>query len=75
MKLLQKTSQHRRDFYGDYQCEGCLHVEKHLSGYDDRNFHDNVTPEMKCVKCGESTNSLGLEKEIVSTKYADHEVV
>ena len=75
MKLIEKKNQFRRDFTGVYECEGCGNKEEVGGCYDDRNFHDNVTPEMKCDKCGESTKSLGLESKKIATKYADWEVI
>lgn len=74
MKLIEITSQSRRDFYGKYECEGCGNIEKH-GGYDDRNFHDNVTPRWKCEKCGKSTIDLGIKPEFILTKYSAYEVV
>ena len=40
-------------------------------GYDDRNFHDNAVPKMKCEKCGMSSLDLGTEIKRVATKYPD----
>ena len=74
MKLIEKVNQNRRDFTGKYECEACGNLEEH-SGYDDRNFHDNVTPHWKCSKCGKSTLDLELKPEFVGTKYSDSEVV
>jgi transcription elongation factor Elf1 len=71
MKLLEITSQSRRDFWGTYQCEFCNHIEKSVSGYDDNYFHNNVTPTMKCKKCGESTISKGGDVQQVQTKYPE----
>ncbi len=71
MKLLRITDQSRRDFWGDYQCEFCNHVEKGVSGYDDHYFHSSVTPNMKCKSCGESTLSKGGEIQKVQTKYPE----
>ena len=68
MKIKQITSQSRRDFSAIYECEGCNH-EQTGSGYDDRNFHDNVVPAMKCEKCNKSRNELGIKGEEVQTKY------
>lgn len=75
MKLVEKVNQIRRDFTGVYECEGCGETETKRYCYDDTYFHTRVTPEMKCPKCGESTNSLNEEVQQVVTKYADHEVV
>jgi len=71
MKLLEITSQSRRDFRGTYECEFCEHVEKSVSGYDDHNFHANVTPNMKCKSCGESTLSKGGDVQQIRTRYPD----
>lgn len=51
MKIKEITSQSRRDFKAIYICEHC-DAEKTGDGYDDANFHQNVTPKMKCDKCG-----------------------
>jgi hypothetical protein len=75
VKIVKMVDQHRRDFRADMVCEGCGSEEKNVGGYDDRNFHDNVIPAMKCKKCGESRNSLGLVDEPTPTKYGDYEVV
>ena len=77
MKLIAILSQSRRDFKGKYKCEGCGNIEEDssMSSYDDRNFHDNVIPNMKCEKCGKSTIDLGIKPEFVQTKYKDFEVV
>jgi len=69
MKIKNITSQSRRDFYATYECEDCGHVTKEQSGYDDRNFHDNVIPSMKCVVCEKSRNDLNIVGEKTATKY------
>lgn len=69
MKIKRVLSQNRRDFWADFECEGCGHVENKVSGYDDRNFHDNVIPAMKCKSCGKSRNELGVDGEFTETKY------
>ena len=74
MKKKEITNQTRRDFNAIYECENCGHTQKGY-GYDDRNFHDNVIPEMKCKKCGKSRNDLGINGEFTQTKYEDWEVV
>ena len=71
MKLLEITSQTRRDFWGTYECEFCEHKEEEVPGYDDDYFHNNVTPKMKCKKCGESTISKGGDVQQVQTKYPE----
>jgi hypothetical protein len=67
MKIKEITSQIRRDFNAIYECENCGHTQKGY-GYDDRNFHNNVMPEMKCKECGKSRNDLGIEGKITQTK-------
>lgn len=52
MKLINRISQHRRDFRGTYECEHCGYSYEG-SGYDDANFHNNVIPNMTCKECGE----------------------
>lgn len=77
MKLVEKLSQHRRDFQGKYECEGCgfCETDKGKYSYDDDNYHDNVIPNMKCPNCLMSTNSMGLKNERKTTKYRADEVV
>ena len=53
MKIKEIVYQNRRDFTAIYECESCGHTLK-SGGYDDRNFHDNVIPKMRCLKCGET---------------------
>ena len=74
MKIIEMVDQHRRDFRAIFQCEGCGHKEK-VRGYDDRNFHDNVIPAMKCKSCGKSRNDLGITQEPTPTKYQPWEVI
>lgn len=71
MKIKKLISQHRRDFTALMECEFCQHQEMDNSGYDDRYYHDNVIPNMKCKKCGESTISKGGEVDKVQTKYSE----
>lgn len=70
MKIKTISNQHRRDFNATYKCEFCGHEEKGY-GYDDRNFHDNVIPNMKCEKCKKSTVSEGGNAEETPTKYPE----
>ena len=67
MKIKKINSQHRRDFRAVYVCEHCEH-EQDGSGYDDANFHNNVIPLMKCVKCDKS-GSDGYRP--LATKYPE----
>ena len=75
MKLIEIISQSRRDFSGVYKCEGCGDEEEHRGCYDDRNFHDNVTPYWKCKKCGKTTIDIQDKPDFIQTKYRDYEVV
>lgn len=72
MKIKKINSQHRRDFYADYECEHCGHIEKHKYGYDDANFHQNVIPKMKCSKCGKTA---GDDYRPLTTKYSSDAAV
>ena len=71
MKIKTIESQHRRDFHAIYECEYCGHEERR-GGYDDRNFHQNVIPGMKCKSCGKKADENYRPR---ATKYPDHEVV
>lgn len=73
MKVLDVYNQMRRDCWVDMECESCGEKETYKSGYDDRNFWDNVIPAWKCKKCGKSSNDLGTEKQIISTRYPEGE--
>lgn len=74
MRITEITSQNRRDFRANIECENCNATDK-INGYDDRNYHDNVIPNMKCKVCGKSRNDLGITAEITPTKYASWQVV
>lgn len=56
MRIKRFTYRNRRDFQAIFECEHCGH-EKEDWGYDDRNFHDNVIPDMECPKCGKKANA------------------
>jgi Zn ribbon nucleic-acid-binding protein len=71
MKIKEKISQYRRDFTALMECEFCGHTELNKTGYDDRYYHDNVIPNMKCIKCGESTISKGGTIDKTPTKYPE----
>lgn len=67
MQIKKITSQHRRDFQAIYVCEHC--GDEHQDyGYDDSNFHQNVIPQMKCEKCG---NTSPDDYRPLATKYPD----
>ena len=71
MKIKEITWQHRRDFSAIYECEFCGHSQEDNSGYDDRYYHDNVIPNMKCDKCGKSTKSENGVVDKTPTKYPE----
>lgn len=71
MKIKTIVSQHRRDFHAIYKCEHCGHESK-SSGYDDRNFHENVIPNMVCSGCN---LKAGEDYKPLAPKYSDHQQV
>jgi len=75
MRIKKITYQHRRDFSAIYKCEFCDHEQEDNSGYDDRYYHDEVIPNKKCEKCGESTKSRGGKIEHRETKYPEGAIV
>ena len=70
MKIQKITSQNRRDFHAIYECESCGYTENGY-GYDDRYFHSEVIPKMKCKKCGETAKNY----KPLATKYPHGHVV
>lgn len=53
-------------------------AEKNNSGYDDSNYYNNVVPDMKCCKCGGSSNSKQIHdavKTVVIPKYNENLVI
>lgn len=71
MKVIKRYNQHRRDLSIDMECERCEEKQINTDAYDDTNFWQNVVPNFKCPRCGESTNSLGKEIGSTTTKYPD----
>jgi len=74
MKIKKVLSQHRRDYTALMECEFCGHQQQD-SGYDDRNYHDNVIPNQKCKSCNKSTVSEGGTPDKTATRYSEHQVV
>jgi hypothetical protein len=71
MKIKEIKSQSRRDFTAVYGCEHCGAVTTGC-GYDDKNFHNNVIPNMKCADCGKiSTENY----RHLAPKYSEHDVI
>jgi len=71
MKIKKMLTRSRRDFTAEYECDHCGHVQTGY-GYDDRNFHENVIPNMECNECGKTA---GNDYMALGTKYKDNEVV
>jgi len=66
------NDQIRIDFWADYECEHCGHIEENRPGYDDSYFHRTVIPAMECPKCGKTAGDNYVPCE---TKYPDSAVV
>lgn len=77
MKITKTYNWNRRDFSFDAKCEHCGNEEKHSGGYDDSNYYNNVVPNMKCSKCGESSNSKESNepKSVVIPKYDPNAII
>lgn len=75
MKVIKRYNQHRRDLHVDFECEGCGGKKTTKNAYDDRNYWDNVVPDIKCDECHRSTNDLGIAKQNIVTKYPDGQEV
>lgn len=73
MRIKKINSQTRRDFYADYECEHCGHIDENKPGYDDAHFHNNVIPDMKCPSCGKTADKENYRP--LSTKYPETAVV
>lgn len=71
MRIKTIIRQHRRDFTAIYECEHCGR-EGEGDGYDDRHFHEEVIPAIKCAKCGKAADS---NYRPLATKYSDGENV
>ena len=68
-------SQSRRDYTALMECEFCGHQQIDDSGYDDRNYHDNVIPNQKCKSCNKSTLSENGTVDVTATRYSDHQII
>ncbi len=51
MRIIEKTWQHRNDFEAILECNHCGSFQTMSNGYDDRNFHVNVLPAIRCRTC------------------------
>ena len=71
MKIKEITSQHRRDFSADMECEFCSNISTLSSGYDDGFYHSNVIPNMICKKCDKSTITGKGEIDKRTTRYPE----
>lgn len=68
MEIKQMVWQHRRDFSAIYECEHCSSEELKEDCYDDKYYHENVIPAMKCKACGKSSGNDYVPKK---TKYPE----
>jgi len=46
------------DYSANMVCENCRNIQEDKYGYVDNYYYSKVIPEMKCKKCGLSTNDL-----------------
>ena len=74
MRVIKRYNQHRRDLSIDMECESCGHKEAR-GAYDDFNYWNYVLPRIECGNCGQSTNSLGNDKQKIQTKHPDGYVI
>jgi len=72
MKIKTITSQSRRDFRAVYECEHCGNSYDDGYGYDDKYFHENVIPKMRCGKCDKTA---GDDYRPIPTKYEEGRTV
>ena len=77
MQITKRYAWNRRDFLFDATCEQCGHVSSNIDGYDDEYYYNNVMPDMKCGKCGESSNSKTTDalQTRVTPKYPAHQIL
>ena len=68
MKIVKTYNWHRRDFHFDALCEHCGNTQTHSDGYDDANYYENVIPNIKCKKCGESSTSKVSDEVVLLNK-------
>ena len=53
MKIKEIKWQYRRDMRVDLECEHCGHIMYDHKGYDDKNYHEIVIPNIICPGCGQ----------------------
>lgn len=68
MRIKCITSQHKRDFRADFECEHCEHIERDKRGYDDAYFHNEVIPEMVCPRCSKRASG---DYQPLPTRYPE----
>ena len=71
MKILEITSQNRRDFCAILACEACGNKQELNTGYDDHFYHANVIPSIRCTECHKSRNDIGAENPAITTRYPE----
>lgn len=47
----------KNTFSADLKCEYCGNIDLSNYGYNDEHYHVNILPNIKCKKCGKSSNS------------------
>lgn len=72
MEILKISSRYRRDFRANMICKYCGHIERNVNGYDDDYFHQNVIPNMVCVKCGKKA---GKDYKPMKPIYEENEII
>jgi len=74
MKIIKTFNWNRRDFCAEMKCENCQHEQTESGMYDDVFYYENVVPQIKCINCGESTNSKPTDvlKTINIPRYPSH---
>lgn len=62
MRIQKITFQIGRDFSAIMECEFCGKTQKNGSGYDDDFYHDQVIPNMHCIRCGKRSKDCEVQQ-------------
>lgn len=69
MKIKEITSQNRRDFTAIIECDHTdCDGQDTINGYDDAHYHQNVIPDIKCLKCKRTAPE---SHKPIGTKYPE----
>lgn len=71
MRIKKILGQHRRDFSAILACGFCGAEMPLAGGYDDKNFHGNVIPSIRCESCGKD-EPITLENRVLAPFYPDY---